>query len=274
MANAAALVEEQEAAEIEAATALMVADARAKRKKAAEDRVAGEEEERLAGVDLHATLEAEGRKKTAAGRYLSGVAAAQGTRNRNPTGRRAKKNKKKAAQKVLAAVKEAVTVQQSQLAAERAAFALQQRSEGVQLDAVQLARAATAAIEDPQTRKKHERLVDSGERYVTQLAAVTEDPVRIRNRMSGAVSAVVTDSKKITKDDQRRTANDRRAAQRQGDKTSRKENYNSKHLANPKSQNKWRKQSRQNKVAKRKNRAEQAKKKAVMRGPRTNRPRR
>ena len=109
---------------------------------------------------------------------------------------------------------------------------------------------------------------------ITQLAAVTEDPVRIRNRMSGAVSAVVTDSKKITKDDQRRTANDRRAAQRQGDKTARKENYNSKHLANPKSQNKWRKQSRQNKVAKRKNRAEQAKKKADMRGPRTNRPRR
>ena len=51
-ANAAALVEEQEAAETEAATARMVADARAKRKKAAEDRVAGEEEERLATVDL------------------------------------------------------------------------------------------------------------------------------------------------------------------------------------------------------------------------------
>ena len=193
-----------------------LAAAKAARKQADEDRAEKAEEEGLTGVEQETALVAEGRKKIAGDRYLSDAAARQGTHNRRP-GQRAKKNRKKAEQKALAAQQEAITVQQAQLAAERVAFEKQQRREGVQLSGVQQARAATAVIEDPQARKWHERLVDSAEWYVTQLAAVTQDPVHLRQRISGAVSAVVTDAKKISKDDRQRTVQERQAAKRRGD---------------------------------------------------------
>jgi hypothetical protein len=244
-----------------------LAAAKAARKQANKDRAEKAEEERLAGVERETALVAEGRKKIAGDRYLSDDAARQGTHNRRP-GQRAKKNRKKAEQKALAAQQEAITVQQAQLAAERLAFEKQQRREGVQLSGVQQARAATAAIEDPQARKRHARLVDSAERYVSQLAAVTQDPVHLRQRISGAVSAVVTDAKKISKDDRQRTVQERRAAQRRGDTAAQNDQWKQRHLGNPRPQDKWSKLSRKHSVAKTKQRHGQKNKQAEQAGRR------
>ena len=82
-----------------------------------------------------------------------------------------RKTAKKNAKKALARERAAVEAAQARLDAERAAFQLQG---GSGLDRVEQARAASAAIEDPELRKRHQALVRVAAAGVGMLVAAPD----------------------------------------------------------------------------------------------------
>ena len=261
-AKAEALKAEAEALADKKETERAVEAARAARKQASEGRAEKAEEERLAAVERNRSLAAEGRKKTASGKYLSDAAQRQGTHNRRSgqTAKRTKKrNEKKAQEKLL----EAVAIQQAQLAAEQTAFAEQQAAAGAQLSEVRQARSATAAIAgvDPGAAKEHKRLVDSWERMGTQLAETPSHPGQLSRQMSRVAAEMVTASKKTVRDKQQRERQQKRQKKSAGDKAAQNQAWTQNHLSNQRPQDRWSKLSRKHSVEKRKVRKNQKKKK-------------
>ena len=232
-AAAAAREAKRQAVEEAAAEAEHLRAAQDARQKARADRAAAEEEQRKAAAEEVAACEAEGRKRTAGGRYLSDAEARRGTHKRAP-GRRSRKNGRKKERKALEAEREKIAAQQRLLSAERAAFALQQSSTGERVSEVGRARAATASIADVGGRKQHQRLVDAGVRQMEELVRVAaEDPARLEQGLTGVVGRFVSETKKVTADMRRQ----QRQQQRQGEErisgAARKAAWRDTHLSQP-----------------------------------------
>ena len=80
----------------------------------------------------------------------------------------------------------------------RAAFQLQG---GSGLDRVEQARAASAAIEDPELRKRHQALVRVAAAGMEMLVAAPDaGPAGVGQRLAGAAATVVADTRKVSRD--------------------------------------------------------------------------
>ena len=110
--------------------------------------------------------------------------------------------------------KAAVEAAQARLDAERAAFELQQAQGGLGLDRVEQARAASAAIEDPELRKRHQDLVRVAAVGMEMLVAAPDaGPAGVGQRLAGAAATVVADTRKVSRDMvQRRRQEERQRA--------------------------------------------------------------
>ena len=91
-------------------------------------------------------------------------------------------------------------------------FADQQRRGGMALDPVAKARAAGAAIQDVDLRKRHGQHVQNAERFLSQLVAAPRAGPQASHRLTEAAAGMVCDTKKVTADQRLR----QRQVDRQG----------------------------------------------------------
>jgi hypothetical protein len=93
------------------------------------------------------------------------------------------------------------------------------------LDRFEQARAASAAIEDPELRKRHESMVKVAVANVDMLVAAPDaGPAQLNQRLAGAAATVVADTKKVSSDmrqrqrqGERQHAGEQRSAARDGE---------------------------------------------------------